>query len=434
MKIRATAATIIFQVVEQGKSLSQVLPEGQKQIPAKDKALLQEICYGTLRWLNRLECILENLVDRPLKGKHRPLHYLMLVGLYQLFYTRIPAHAVLAETVNATKLLRGDTFKGLINGMLRNAQREEDSLKAKADKNEATRFSYPRWLLKKIKESCLTRGYVSVLNAGNAYPPMWIRVNQQRTSQSDYQKTLAEAGILSEAHGQCASALKLTSSVDVSALPGFAEGVCSVQDAAAQHAAWLLDPQPNDLILDACAAPGGKTAHLLELQPAIKSLVAVDADQKRLLRVEENLTRIQLTAKLIHGDASQPQEWWQGEPFDRILLDAPCSATGVIRRHPDIKWLRRASDIEELAALQSKILDAMWQQLKPSGILLYATCSILNEENTDQIKAFLARTPDAELIPLHEHDTPEHPGWQILPGEQDMDGFFYAKLKKRIAA
>ncbi len=432
MKIRSTAANVIYQVVEQGQSLSQALPSGQKLVPAKDKALLQEICYGTLRWLNRLECMLENLVDRPLKGKHRPLHYLMLVGLYQLFYTRIPPHAVLAETVNATKILKGETFKGLINGVLRNAQRQADELKQQADKNEATRFSYPRWLLKKIKESCLTRGYVSVLNAGNEYPPMWIRVNKQKYNREAYLSLLNEASISAEPHATCLSALKLTTPIDVSLLPGFSEGASSVQDAAAQHAAWLLDPQPNELILDACAAPGGKTAHILELQPNLKQLVAVDADQTRLNRVEENLSRINLKAELIHGDASKPDAWWSGEKFDRILLDAPCSATGVIRRHPDIKWLRRASDIAELAQLQNQILDAMWQQLKSGGILLYATCSILNEENTDQIRAFLERTPDAELIPLHGQDTPEQPGWQILPGEQGMDGFFYAKLKKRI--
>lgn len=434
MKIRATAAQIVFQVVEEGQSLSTVLPHGQQQIPAKDKALLQEICFGTLRWLNRLECMLDQLVDRQLKGRHRPLHYLMLVGLYQLFYTRIPAHAALSETVNATKIMKGDSFRGLINGMLRNAQRQEAELKAAADKNEVSRFAYPKWLLKKVKESCKVRGYVSAVNASNEYPPMWLRVNLARNSRDEYQQQLADVGIESTPHSQCRSALQLAKPCDVSLLPGFGKGDASVQDAAAQHAAWLLDAQPEELVLDACAAPGGKTAHILELQPAIRQLVAVDSDEKRLARVQENLDRIGLSATLIHGDASQPASWWQGELFDRILLDAPCSATGVIRRHPDIKWLRRAEDIQALATLQRQILDAMWDQLKPGGILLYATCSILSEENTLQIKAFLEQTQDAIHIPLHDADTLESPGWQILPGEDGMDGFFYAKLQKRITA
>ncbi len=433
MKIRATAAKVIFQVVEQGQSLSAVLPVAQQSIAAKDKALLQEICYGTLRWLNRLEFIADQLLERQLKGKHRSLHYLILAGLYQLFYTRVPPHAVLAETVNASGLLNGDSFRGLINGVLRNAQRQQAELLIAADKNEATRFSYPRWLLKKIKQSC-QYGYVSVLQAGNAYPPMWLRVNLSKQSREVYQQQLVSLDIQSTPHPGCASALLLDNACDVNALPGFADGACSVQDAAAQHAAWLLDPQPNELILDACAAPGGKTAHILERQPALKQLVAVDSDANRLSRVAENLERIQLEATLIHGDASKPEQWWNGPQFDRILLDAPCSATGVIRRHPDIKWLRRAEDITELAHLQRDILDAMWQQLKPGGTLLYATCSILSEENSLQIKSFLEKTADAIHVPLNAQDTAEQPGWQIFPGEQQMDGFFYAKLIKRVTA
>lgn len=433
MKVRATAAKVVYQVVEQGLSLSTALPAAQPLIAAKDRALLQEICYGTLRWLNRLEFIAEKLIERPLKGKHRTLHYLLLVGLYQLLYTRIPAHAVLAETVNASGALNGDSFRGLINGVLRNAQRQQAELLVAADKNEATRFSYPRWLLKKIKQSC-QYGYVSVLQAGNEYPPMWLRVNLSQQTRDDYQQLLMQQGIHSTLHPSCDSALLLEKACDVNELPGFSEGLCSVQDAAAQHAAWLLDPQPDEIILDACAAPGGKTAHILERQPALKQLIAVDSDAKRLMRVSENLQRIKLDATLINGDASQPELWWDGPQFDRILLDAPCSATGVIRRHPDIKWLRRAEDISELAHLQSQILDAMWQQLKPGGTLLYATCSILSDENSLQIKSFLERTADAIHVPLHAKDTTEQPGWQIYPGEQQMDGFFYAKLTKRITA
>ena len=218
---------------------------------------------------------------------------------------------------------------------------------------------------------------------------------------------------------------------DVELLPGFADGDCSVQDAAAQRAAWLLNPQPGDLILDACAAPGGKTAHLLEQEPQLAGVIAVDADAQRLLRVSENLQRLKLQAQVIHGDASQPETWWSGPEFDRILLDAPCSATGVIRRHPDIKWLRRPADIVELVALQGKILSALWCKLKQGGTLLYATCSILPEENCEQIREFLHRHPDARLVPLHAGDTEQTPGQQLFPGDGNMDGFYYAKLTKQ---
>lgn len=434
MKTRASAAKVLFQVVDKGQSLSSALPAAQQQLPVKDRALLQEICYGVLRWLPRLEFISRQLMDKPLTGKQRPVHFLILVGIYQLNYMRVPAHAAVAETVNAIKVLKSPRLSGLVNAILRSYQRQQVTLEAQADGNDACRYGHPGWIIKRIKAAYPTH-WQQVLTANNERPPMWIRVNSQHQDRATYKAQLAKDGIESsipDSDGPVAdSALRLEKPVDVHKLAHFDEGHSSVQDGAAQFAAQLLDAQAGELVLDACAAPGGKTAHILERQPELKHLVAVDFDPIRLSRVQENLDRIGLNAELIHGDASNPASWWQGPAFDRILLDAPCSATGVIRRHPDIKWLRRDTDITELASLQASILDAMWQQLKPGGTLLYATCSILPTENSEQIKAFLTRTPDAELIPIRPDETRDDPGWQILPNQCGMDGFFYAKLKKQ---
>ncbi len=446
MKTRASAAKVLFQVVDKGQSLSSALPVAQQQLPVKDRALLQEICYGVLRWLPRLEFISRLLMEKPLTGKQRPVHFLILVGIYQLNYMRVPAHAAVAETVNAIKILKSPRLSGLVNAILRSYQRQQETLETQADGNDVCRYGHPGWIIKRLKAAYPTH-WQQILTANNERPPMWIRVNRQHQDRADYQAQLAQDGIESSipaadsgtyTEAPCSfsgcvadSALRLENPVDVHKLAQFDEGHSSVQDGAAQFAAQLLDAQPGELVLDACAAPGGKTAHILERQPALKHLVAVDFDQTRLLRVQENLDRIGLSAELIHGDASKPESWWQGPAFDRILLDAPCSATGVIRRHPDIKWLRRDADIAELAGLQASILDAMWQRLKPGGTLLYATCSVLPAENSEQIKAFLTRTPDAELIPIRPDESRDNPGWQILPDQCGMDGFFYAKLKKQ---
>lgn len=430
MKTRAAAANIVHRVINQGQSLSALLPRYQQEVAAKDRALLQELCFGTLRWYSRLDAMAKQLLDKPLKGKYQPVHALLLVGLYQLLYTRVPAHAALAETVAACKRLKADPFKGLVNGVLRNVQRRQQELEEKVDALPQLRQAHPNWLMKRLQQA-YPEQWQAIMAANNCHPPMWIRVNETHHSRDQYMALLAEQGIEASADPLAAQALRLGRPVDVTTLPGFSEGHCSVQDAAAQMAAQLLDPQPGELILDACAAPGGKTAHILERQPALKQLVAIDMDADRLERVHQNLDRIGLEATVLQGDAARPQDWWQGPQFDRILLDAPCSATGVIRRHPDIKWLRRPEDIAQLAALQSQILDAQWQQLKPGGMLLYATCSVLPDENREQVKAFLARTPDALLQPLHDGDTPQQPGWQLLPDEHGRDGFYYAKIAKQ---
>ncbi|WP_428478144.1 16S rRNA (cytosine(967)-C(5))-methyltransferase RsmB [Photobacterium japonica] len=424
MNVRAAAAKVIYQVVDQGQSLSNALPAAQQEIKDRDHALLQEICYGVLRWLPRLESVTNQLMDKPLKGKQRVFHHLILVGLYQLGYMRIPAHAAVAETVDATKTLKKPQLRGLINAILRNYQRQKDALDAQALSHDAGRYGHPSWLLKLLKASYPDQ-LDSIVEANNTKAPMWLRVNRQHHTRDAYRVLLDEAGIATDLHPEAPDALKLHSPCDVTKLPGFADGWVSVQDAAAQLSVEFLQPQAGELILDCCAAPGGKTAHIMERQPDTR-VVAIDCDDHRLKRVHENLQRLNLDAQVLCADARYPEQWWQGEQFDRILLDAPCSATGVIRRHPDIKWLRRADDITALAVLQAEIVDAMWQQLKPGGTLVYATCSITPQENRDQVSAFLSRTADATLIGSEL----DNPGRQILPGEHDMDGFYYAVMKK----
>lgn len=426
MNVRAAAARVLYQVVDQGQSLSQQLPLAQQRIAPRDAALLQEMCYGTLRWLPRLEQIVQSLMDKPLKGKQRVFHHLILVGLYQLGYMRIPAHAAVAETVNATQTLKRPQLRGLINAILRQYQREQTTLDEASTANAAGEFCHPSWLLKRLQEA-YPEQWQAIVAANHQKAPMWLRVNRQYHRPDTYLALLKEAGIDGECFVEAGDAIKLAKPCDVSRLPGFDQGWVSVQDAAAQLAVDYLTPQANETILDCCAAPGGKTCHILEHQPSAH-VTAIDADAQRLSRVKENLARLGLNATVKQADARKPSTWHSGPAFDRILLDAPCSATGVIRRHPDIKWLRRDSDIAALVTLQAAILDAMWQQLKPGGTLVYATCSVLPDENRHQIRDFLARTPDANL----RTGTSEVPGRQILPGEQDMDGFYYACLEKSL--
>lgn len=425
MNVRAAAANVIFQVVDKGASLSSALPEAQQHIHTRDYGLLQEICFGVLRYLPRLESIVNELMDKPLKGKQRVFHHLILVGVYQISFMRIPDHAAVGETVEATKALKGPRLRGLINAVLRNYQRNQEELNNLATSHDAGKYGHPNWLLKLLQKAYPDQ-WESVVDANNQKAPMWLRVNQKHISAPDYQALLNALNIDSYLHEDAPNAIKLAAPCDVHKLPHFEDGWVSVQDGAAQLSVDFLTPQANELILDCCAAPGGKTAHILEREPTAE-VVAIDCDDNRLKRVKENLTRLNLEATVIQGDARYPQQWWHGQQFDRILLDAPCSATGVIRRHPDIKWLRRADDIEQLAQLQKEILHAMWQQLKPGGTMVYATCSVTPQENKDQIRQFLADTQDAILV----DSDPASPGMQILPGENDMDGFYYAVLKKQ---
>ncbi|MBN6069604.1 16S rRNA (cytosine(967)-C(5))-methyltransferase RsmB [Aggregatibacter actinomycetemcomitans] len=435
LSARTAAVQILFQVLDQGKSLSSLLPDAQTTVKAQDLPLLQEICFGVCRVLPRLEQIIAQLVDKPLRGKKRIVHCLLLVGLYQILYTRIPAYAAVDEVVNTTKALQLQSFQGLVNAVLRRFLREQESMLAKVDKHWQT--LHPDWLVNKLKKQY--PNWREIIEANNQKPPMWLRVNTQKNSLEAYRTLLTaqQMDVQITSHPQ---ALGLMQPTVVQHLPLFAEGGVTVQDLHAQWAALLLQPQNGELILDACAAPGGKTTHILELVPQAE-VIALDVEENRLQRVNENLARMQQQATVVCGDAANPQAWLtklgkSAVRFDRILLDAPCSATGVIRRHPDIKWLRKEADIEPLVELQEQILQALWTYLKPNGVLLYATCSVLAEENARQIERFLQRTPDAQLAALN---LPEEVlarnqsavGFQFIPQIDGGDGFYYAKLVKR---
>ncbi len=423
--LRSMAAQAVEQVLEQGQSLSQVLPVLQQKVSDKDRALLQELCFGVLRTLPQLDWLINKLMSRPMTGKQRTVHYLIMVGFYQLLHTRIPPHAALAETVEGAVVIKRPQLKGLINGVLRQFQRQQETLLEEFSSSDA-RFLHPSWLLKRLQKAYPTK-WQAIIDANNARPPMWLRVNRNHHTRDSWLTLLAEAGMEGHPHADYPDAVRLESPASVLALPGFDQGWVTVQDASAQGCMTFLEPQNGERILDLCAAPGGKTTHILEVAPEAEVL-AVDVDEQRLSRVYDNLKRLGMKAEVKQGDGRTPAQWCGDRQFDRILLDAPCSATGVIRRHPDIKWLRRDRDIAELAKLQAEILDAIWPHLKQGGTLVYATCSVLPEENSQQVAAFLTRTPDARLSVT---GTPEHPGQQNLPGAEDGDGFFYAKLIKQ---
>lgn len=421
--LRSIAATAIFQVLDNGQSLSTVLPDLQRNINDKDKALLQEICFGVLRYLPKLEWFISQLMEKPLTGKQRTLHYLIMVGIYQLLYTRIPPHAALAETVDGAVALKKPQLKGLINGVLRSFQRQQVQLEERIA-NNTNQYLHPSWLLKRL-QTAYPEDWQSIIEANNQRPPMWLRVNSQHHTAAQYLNLLEQSEITAHLHPSHPNAIRLDEPTAVSRLPGFEDGWSTVQDVSAQGCAELLEPQNGESILDLCAAPGGKTTHILELSPRA-NVIAVDIDEYRLKRVKENLIRLKQHAVVIQGDGTQPEKWAKDQQFDRILLDAPCSATGVIRRHPDIKWLRRDSDINELAQLQAQILEAIWPYLKPGGTLLYATCSIMPEENGKQIQNFLSKHNDASL------NDGTDAGLQVLPSTNGGDGFFYARLVKKV--
>jgi len=431
VNVRALAAKCCYAVIDQGRSLSDELPRQQDKLLGKDKGLLQEICYGVLRYLPELENDVRQLMQKPLTGKQRVFHFLLLVGVYQIKYMRIPDHASVSETVAATNTLKNRHMKALVNGVLRNFVRQQEAAENqdKVKLPDAVKFNHPGWFIKKLQQSYPNQ-WQQILSANQEKPPMWLRVNQQHHSSEEYQALLATENIEISLVEPLSQAIALTKATDVTKLPGFEQGWLSIQDAAAQQAARLLDSQSGDIVLDCCAAPGGKTCHILELTPDIDSMTAIDIEETRLTRVNENLDRLNLSAEVITGDAAS-KEWWHGKLFDRILLDAPCSGTGVIRRHPDIKWLRKASDIDNLVVLQQQILENIWSLLKPGGTLLYATCSVLPEENNEQIKRFVEQTIDAQLINITSNaEDNEQIGWQLIPGEDNMDGFYYAKLLK----
>ena len=429
LNVRLQAANVLSRVVKDGLSLTVALDRAFESIEnSKDRAFIQALCYGVIRQYHRLDFILQQLLTKPLRNKDIDIKMLLLMGLYQLKFMRVKSHAAVSETVSAAK--RKSWAKSLINGVLRQYIREQESLEENADQDSSAAHSHPQWLINKIGQDWPEQ-LNSLLEQNNRQPPMVLRVNLAQGSRDDYLKRLEEYLIPAKAVSFCPSAVILDQPVNVEKLPGFSDGSVSVQDTAAQLAAELLDVRPGHSVLDLCAAPGGKTAAVLERQIKSVSMLAVDIDETRLERVKDNLQRLKLQAKVVAGDATQPETWANGQMFDRILVDAPCSALGVIRRHPDIKVLRRESDISALQAIQQQILCAAWDLLVPGGVLLYVTCSVLKQENERQIEVFLSKHQDAvEESIVADWGIKREFGRQVLTGDSDMDGFYYAKLVK----
>lgn len=428
---RAVAAGVVAAVVRDGISLDRALESALAQLASpRDAGFVQELSFGVMRWRLRLEASLTVLLRRPFKRRDMDVHALLLVGLYQLIYLRVPDHAAVAETVSAVKGLKKQWARGLVNATLRNFLRRKQALLAAADQTRPGRYSHPLWLIEALKTDW-PDDWRTILDANNEHPPMTLRVNRRHTTRGELQRRLTGDGLDCAVVPLAEDALTLLQSQAVGRIPGFNDGDLSVQDAGAQLAVVALACADNQRVLDACAAPGGKTCHILERHSGLAACIALDVAEHRVHRVHDNLTRLGLSGTVCCGDAGNPQAWWDGVAFDRILLDAPCSGSGVIRRHPDIKTLRRPSDIDQLVDAQSQLLASLWQLLAPGGRMVYATCSVLKAENEQQIAEFLHRTPDARVQPLPEQwGRVAGSGRQILPGENGMDGFYYASLAK----
>ncbi|MCZ8131187.1 MAG: 16S rRNA (cytosine(967)-C(5))-methyltransferase RsmB [Steroidobacteraceae bacterium] len=441
---RAAAAVAVAAVLGEGRTLEAALaalPPGR--LAPEQRAQAQALAYGTVRWLPRLQRVGAKLVQRRWEDHSPRLQALLLLGLYQLEYAQVPPHAAVSTTVEAAKLVGEGRAAGLVNACLRRFQREREALLAHADRSLAGRTAHPQWFVDAFVRDWPAQA-AAMLDADNAHPPLVLRANARRISTAALAERLAAAGHATRPVPFAPRALVMEKPVDVRRLPEFVEGLCSVQDAAAQLAVPLLACEPGHRVLDACAAPGGKACHLLEETPELAELVALDVDPARAARIRENLDRLGLAATVTVGDALA-DDWWDGRPFDRILLDAPCSGTGVIRRHPDIKLLRRPADVGPLAERQRRLLAALWPKLAPGGRLVYATCSVLKAENADVVADFLRDTPGAAEVPESARlaaplspalpgrsgrEAGAGPGFALLPGAADTDGFYYACLTR----
>ena len=427
---RALAVQALLAVARDGQTLTQATERvAAASADPRDAALVKELCYGTLRFQPRLDAWLAKLVERPLKTSDLDVKFLILIGLYQLAYLRVPAHAAVQETVETCRTLGKAWAAGLTNAVLRRFQREQAVIEAAVADSPEARYAFPKWFMEELKRDW-PEHWQAMLEAGNERPPFTLRVNRRVQSRDDYLGKLTAASMGARPCVYSEDGVILDDAVDVKALPGFADGAVSVQDEGAQLAEALLGAEDGMRVLDACAAPGGKTCHLLERHAL--ALTAVEQDVKRAQRIRENLTRLKLDAALKVADAADISTWWDGEPYQRILLDAPCSASGVVRRHPDVKLRRTPGEVASAAALQARLLGALWPLLAPGGKLLYVTCSVFQRENAAQIAVFLAGHPDAAALPLDAAwGVASGPGRQVLMGEGGMDGFYYACLEKR---
>lgn len=435
LSTRVIAANILNEVISAGRSFNTVLNEYLTQLPSKQHALIQELCYGTLRWYWQLNGIINMLLKHPLKEKDSDLKMLLLIGIYQLRYMRIPPHAAINETVNATHELKKSWASKLINGVLREYQRQQKSFVEKINSSPLLYYAHPKWLLKLLQQAW-PNCWEDIAMANNQHPPMTLRVNRLKQSREDYLKKLSDLKIKAYPAEYTELGITLEKPCAVTQLPGFNEGFVSVQDAAAQLAADLLELQPELSVLDACAAPGGKTTHILETETHLKQFTILEIDSERMKKIAENLQRLGFIVDnkkiMLHcADANHPTHWWNKKHFDRILLDAPCSGTGVIRRHPDIKILRRSEDILNFCSQQLQLLNHLWPLLNKNGILLYATCSVLPQENMNIFTEFLTQHPDAQEKPIiAEWGVACEIGRQLFPQKNGHDGFYYAKFIK----
>jgi 16S rRNA (cytosine967-C5)-methyltransferase len=420
----------LASVLDRGLNLSEAATQGLLE-DARDQAFARHLAYGVLRWLGALEWLAGQLLRRPLKPRDRDVHRLLLVGLFQLWQDQAAAHAAIHEAAEGARQLGKPWAVGVINAVLRRFQREQEAWLARLAETDE-RFAHPPWLLDRLRQDWPS-DWEAIAAANNRAAPLWLRLGRG-ADRGELERRLRHEGFSVTAHPDAPGALAVAPAAAAEAIPGFREGLLSVQDPAAQLTAGLLQLAPGLRVLDACAAPGGKACHILELCPDVE-LTALDRSPERLERVRENFGRLGLTGhpglRLLAADAAEPDEWWDGRAFQRILLDVPCSATGVVRRHPEIKWLRTPQQVDEAVRLQARLLERLWPRLETGGILLYATCSVLKDENDKQVEQFVARRADAEWVPIDA-------GWgrelghgrQILPGDRDMDGFFYARLRK----
>ncbi len=427
---RKLAVSVLCKVLQDGRSLTAALEQLNNELPVgKERAFTKLLCFGTIRWYFRLEILLSNLLKKPLKKKDIDIQILALLGLYQLAYTRVKPHAAVAETVSAVG--KKTWAKPLLNALLRSYQRDSLTLDKLADQNNEGISAHPAWLVAEIRKSWPDQAS-EIFSQNNKQAPMILRVNRLHSTRDSYINLLKNTNIDATACTISDCAIQLSNPVEVKVLPGFNQGLVSIQDQAAQLAAKLLDLQRDQRVLDVCAAPGGKTLHILESNTELAEMLVVDIDAVRTQKIHENLQRARLSATVKVCDMSEPSEWWDNQLFDRILLDVPCSATGVIRRHPDIKIHRKHEDISGLCVVQHKLLDRVWKLLKSGGVLLYSTCSVLRAENEDQIKRFLNLNDDAtEWVIDEEWGRKCTYGRQILPGDLNMDGFYYARLIKK---
>ena len=431
---RAMAAQVTMRVLCERVTLDAALEAALAEAPRTLVAPARSLSFGAVRGFYRHEAILRRLLTQPGKALEPLVRAILSVALFELEDARTPDYAVVDAAVRTAKTAGRPA--GLINALLRRYLRERESLQADIARNPAARYAAPEWLAQRLREDW-PEHWTDILAGCDAQAPMWLRVNTRHGTAADYVATLRQAGIEAVAEPRVPQAVLLTTPRDVGEVPGFADGVVSVQDLGAQCVAFPLQLEPGQRVLDACAAPGGKTALMAEREPGLARLVAVDVDGRRLSRVRENLDRARLDAELVHGDAASPEGWWDGVPFDRILLDVPCSALGVIRRHPDIRLRRSPQELARMPALQTRLLDAAFRMLARGGRLVYATCTLTRRENGGLVRAFLDRTAAAAAVPVEEWE-----GWpafgqsdplgrQILPGEASADGFYYAALTKR---